>query len=311
MDEDGNFYVLNSGNFRIQVYDRYGKYIKSIGKKGQGPGEFESPFEIELDKKGNIYVYDFAKRGLLVFDKEGNYLRRIPINYSLGNFKITDDGSLFCIISQHTEKGEFLTFLKFNNDGKINKEIKKILDESMTTIGTGTMIYGFSHSFVFEPFFYFSELLNQFIYGESSRYELSAISPSGDVVFKFRKEEKEIPVTSREKSKICDSFKPPLPKEVRKKMYFPPYRPFFSSFVIDSDGRIYVSRMKSPVDESKETEFDVFSSDGYYIYKTKLNFFPNIIKDGFIYARIKDEETGDIYFKKFQITNYKSIRKTI
>ncbi|MEW6455180.1 MAG: hypothetical protein AB1410_00505 [Acidobacteriota bacterium] len=173
------------------------------------------------------------------------------------------------------------------------------------------MIIQFSHWFVFNQYFYFSEISNQFIHGESSKYELSSISLSGELVFKFRKEEKETPVSSEEKDKVCDAFKPSLTKEVRDKIYFPPHRPFFSSILVDSDGRIYVSRMRSPVDESKEYEFDVFSQDGYYIYKTKLNFFPSIIKNGFIYARIEDEETGDIFFKKFQIANYKYIKKSI
>ncbi|MEW6455785.1 MAG: NHL repeat-containing protein [Acidobacteriota bacterium] len=313
LDEKGNFYILDRGNFRIQVYNKNGKYIKTIGKKGQGPGEFERPFGMKLDKKGNIYVNDFTERGLLVFNKEGNYQKTIPINYFFTDFKLSDDGSIFCIISQMIEKGRYLTFSKLNNEGKLDKEILKI-PEFATTITSGTSTITtitFLHAFRFDLHFYFSELQNQFIYGDSSKYELSAISPSGELVFKFRKEEKEIPVTSEEKNKICDSFKPPLSKEVRDKIYFPPYRPYFSSFVIDSEGRIYVSRMKSPVDESKETEFDVFSPDGYYLYKTKLKLFPSIIKDGYIYARVEDEETGDIYFKKFQIKNYKSIRKEV
>ncbi|MEW6455181.1 MAG: 6-bladed beta-propeller [Acidobacteriota bacterium] len=76
LDGAGNFYVLDSGNFRIQVYDENGKYLKTIGKKGQGPGEFERPFGMKLDKKGNVYVYDSPKRGLLVFDREGKYQKK-------------------------------------------------------------------------------------------------------------------------------------------------------------------------------------------------------------------------------------------
>jgi len=38
--KNGLIYILDSGNNRIHVFDNSGKYIRTIGKKGQGPGEF-------------------------------------------------------------------------------------------------------------------------------------------------------------------------------------------------------------------------------------------------------------------------------
>ena len=43
---------------RISVFDRTGKYLRSIGKAGQGPGEFRTPHALEFDSQGRLIVMD-------------------------------------------------------------------------------------------------------------------------------------------------------------------------------------------------------------------------------------------------------------
>ena len=43
----GNIYILDLGHNRIKKFDKYGKFIKNIGRKGKGPGEFNSPNSID------------------------------------------------------------------------------------------------------------------------------------------------------------------------------------------------------------------------------------------------------------------------
>jgi len=48
----------------------------------------------------------------------------------------------------------------------------------------------------------------------------------------------------------------------------------------DNKLRLYVRWLKSVLDKSDEIEFDIFSKEGIYLYKTKLPFTPRIIKNG-------------------------------
>ena len=50
--------------------------IKSTGRKGRAPGEFEFPNGIRLNKAGEIYVCDSDNHRVQVFDRDLNFLRK-------------------------------------------------------------------------------------------------------------------------------------------------------------------------------------------------------------------------------------------
>ncbi|MCH8286095.1 hypothetical protein IIB79_06140, partial [candidate division KSB1 bacterium] len=56
VDKDKNIYFLNAVNHRIQKFDTDLNFIASIGRKGQGPAEFNRPLELNIDDEGNIFV---------------------------------------------------------------------------------------------------------------------------------------------------------------------------------------------------------------------------------------------------------------
>jgi DNA-binding beta-propeller fold protein YncE len=74
---DGRVYVVDSGNFRIQVFDRDGKFLKAFGSVGRYPGNFARPREIAIDREGRVYVSDAAFGNLQIFDGDGQLLMHI------------------------------------------------------------------------------------------------------------------------------------------------------------------------------------------------------------------------------------------
>jgi DNA-binding beta-propeller fold protein YncE len=57
-DSQGNVYVVDTQNNRIQVFTPDGQYIKSIGKPGSAPGEFLLIHDIDIDDNDIIHVLD-------------------------------------------------------------------------------------------------------------------------------------------------------------------------------------------------------------------------------------------------------------
>jgi DNA-binding beta-propeller fold protein YncE len=58
VDSDGNLYVADTMNNRIEVFDADGQFIKAFGKAGDGPGYFARPKGIAIDSDDHIWVAD-------------------------------------------------------------------------------------------------------------------------------------------------------------------------------------------------------------------------------------------------------------
>jgi sugar lactone lactonase YvrE len=59
---------------RILKFDRTGKLLKSIGRFGSGPGEFDQPHALAMDSKGRLFVGDRSNNRIQILDQDGNYL---------------------------------------------------------------------------------------------------------------------------------------------------------------------------------------------------------------------------------------------
>jgi DNA-binding beta-propeller fold protein YncE len=75
---DGSIFVAdghsNKTNNRILKYDRKGNFLLMWGKLGAGPGEFNAPHGLAMDKEGRLYVADRSNSRIQIFDQQGKFL---------------------------------------------------------------------------------------------------------------------------------------------------------------------------------------------------------------------------------------------
>lgn len=59
---------------RISVFDKDGRYLRTIGRTGTGPGEFRTPHAIRFDSQGRLIVADRHNHRVQILTKDGKYL---------------------------------------------------------------------------------------------------------------------------------------------------------------------------------------------------------------------------------------------
>lgn len=77
-DAAGNIFIPDGyGNARVAKFDKNGKFIKSWGATGAGPGQFNIPHSVAVDTRGNVYVADMGNQRIQVFDNDGTFKTEI------------------------------------------------------------------------------------------------------------------------------------------------------------------------------------------------------------------------------------------
>jgi len=74
VDQEGNLYVADTLNNRIEIFDADGRFISTFGKAGDGPGYFSRPKGVAIDSDGHIWVADGMQDRVQVFNKEARLL---------------------------------------------------------------------------------------------------------------------------------------------------------------------------------------------------------------------------------------------
>lgn len=63
-----------TGNARIMKFDKDGTFLRTWGKKGMGPGEFDTIHTIAQDAQGRLFVGDRQNNRVQIFDQQGNFI---------------------------------------------------------------------------------------------------------------------------------------------------------------------------------------------------------------------------------------------
>ena len=90
-------------NARVVKFSKDGKFIKAWGKKGSGPGEFDTLHRLAMDSKGRLFVADRGNNRIQIFDQDGNFIAQWRQFGRPSGIFISKDDTLYSVDSQSDE----------------------------------------------------------------------------------------------------------------------------------------------------------------------------------------------------------------
>lgn len=294
--DDGTIFVLDWGDVCIKVYDKEGTYIRTIGQKGQGPGDFGFLLFMALSSDGRIFVMNTVNRRVTIYSVTGDYLGGFGFEGSFNEMKTDDkDRIYYSKRKRKTDLGELPAtedFIEvesiiqiFRNDadgedqyllgdfeGEIDR-IKRMGAENVMSLSS-------EFSVVWE--------INRegLLYeGFNKEYTINVFDQDGKKMLTF----------GRDYEPVIKEFGR---EDNLRKRAMPAYDPRIG-WVFDEKGNLWVSIYS---ENEGEVIYDVFSPEGIYIKQVILPCRICEIKNGKVYSIVTTEE-GYMTVKRFSLKN--------
>lgn len=264
IDAAGALYVADRAASEIRKFDSNGNYIRSIGHRGAGPGEYRFIAGLTWDLSNRLWVIDPQNNRYTVLDSTGKVVEthRRPVRTAIlrwpGGF--AQDGQLFEV--------------DINVDQNSTKRWLKRLDDRLRAIDS-TLIYTTDWNDQYAvgqlsgwpiPFFPLPKSVfdpRGFIWSGNPRtYSIAQRSFKGDTLRIFEREYAAVPVSDSERADTVAWMRQNLTAPIDPER-IPPYKPAYTEIHVDENGFLRVE--PSLPSEQQGTSFDVFSPSGSYL----------------------------------------------
>ena len=108
-DGAGNLYILDTGAPQVVLIDAQGQLVRTIGRSGEGPGEFGFPFKLVVWRDGRFAVEDLQRDAIHVFGPGGEFDHSVTIGFQTSLTTLRPDPSGDALYAQGSSRGSRIT----------------------------------------------------------------------------------------------------------------------------------------------------------------------------------------------------------
>jgi len=270
---NGNIFALDSGSHRVFVFTAKGKFIKTFGQKGKGPGDLYIPTAFTWVGK-ELLIYEFGNYRFSYFDANGKFLRifkpeNLQAKGNIVKIRILEN-NLFLIENQknYRKEGDFPQeqFLSvFTQDFKLKKTLYSQKTCKLKYIGRRAFLQPY-----YRKFEWTTDKNGKVFIGINDKSLVEIYDAELNKTSSISHEYQKIIVSEEEKETYFKSFvrrgKPiEIPSKEKKLYNFPKYKPPFGSLYTDQEGNIIVFPSK------KTSLIYTYSNKGEFLGKVEIS----------------------------------------
>jgi hypothetical protein len=287
---DGSIVVANAQTADLRLFDAEGRHLRTIGRRGKGPGEFGDILWLTTLPGDSVLTYDFPARRLSLFTSAGELVEVSTLDRDAGVMpKVVGrfgDGTIAATVTDFgaaTRDGELTRIpeylLRFSRDGTRADTFARLAGTELyteeSTTSEGMRIVSMS-----EPLFGRSiattVAADRPVFGSNERYELKVVTPEGRLERLIRRSEPSRPVTDAvlEAARRARAQQAKTPEEVEQRLQGlqdDPHGatiPFFERLLGDDEGNLWVQEFAVPGEE--EPGWAVFDPQGRLLGLVRL-----------------------------------------
>jgi len=294
VDDEENIWALDRKDAKIRVFDKNGGLLRSFGRRGQGPGELESPERMFVRSDGTAAVLDRSAQKVVFYDGRGKLLRTVATTMprpQLG-IKIDSRGSIYGV-SVRSREWRFMTYRLYKYDREMTPleklvEYEEPYDREVINAVDNTLIFHLTRD-------------NRMIWMTTAKYEFHVLDPEGREVRRIVKDFSPQRISADARKALLQWITGGQPTPPPLRIVFPKYYPPVDRFIGDEEGRLFVRTYER--DGRGGVWFDAFDGDGRCI--TRFTFPENeravIVEKGKLYSIVEEDEHGSPLIKRYTL----------
>ncbi len=295
IDSQGNIFVMDWGDVDIKVFSPAGLQLRTIGKKGQGPGEFDVPASFVISTADKIILLSGRQYQISVLDNQGTYLSGFKVDGFCQALGVDKNQRIYysqlltpepIITEQYQRIENRMALFQADYEGKNRIKLGEYLDNlqlrKMTKSNEGSLIQSLTSREAYKTSWIVGPD-DHICLGYNRDYQLDVYDPEWKLLFRFGREFTPIRHPGYSPDRGHPEFYPA----------FSDWRKFF-----DERGNLWLEQY---VAEGVEDHvFDVFSPEGIYLKQVRVPETLFLVRGDKAYSIIRTEEEF-LVVKRFQM----------
>ena len=171
-------YILYSDGKICILFDNGGHFIRQIGSRGRGPGEYTGINNVIL-KSHKIYIHDFFSDDIIEYNLDGGFQNRYKSGFTAGRYRLEDaiiinDSMIFGNIENRTGHEEYKALI-INKSGYIINYYKNYIFFNLEKGVPSAKSPGYAIYYKYRNRIYFKEFLNDTLFLLNKKYQLEPV----------------------------------------------------------------------------------------------------------------------------------------
>jgi len=303
VDGRNRVYIYESGEGVIKVYGADGRFLKTVGRKGQGPGEFAMAFFLGFCPDGRLLVTDYQNRRTSFFGPEGEFLGSYQWTKSLSLPLLVLDNA-YVVHESLYDAGASKLFVKaYDFGGAEIKNWGEFVLAAMNQLVRGETVITVSVPYSPHSVLTGDPTLRRVYHCVNDKYLIEVFDADGRLFRKMDRPYELPPFTDADKvAYTARTGGSAQVTDLYKDMPWPKVKTVTERMLCDDRGSLWVATNETKdEDKRKVTAYDVFDAEGHYDARVWLDFNPARFAAGKMYRYKEDPETGVRVLTRYRI----------